>query len=143
MAEEQRVPKLIRAAEVTDSTAQTTNLHRFVAIDPQLMEMSGPSRLYLGRASAPPHTNSGPHHHGEAETGGFVLKGSCRIYWGENFSEYFDAEEGDFMYVPPYVHHIEANEHDEPFEGILVRSPDNIVVNLDEGSDERPNGPRP
>jgi uncharacterized RmlC-like cupin family protein len=128
----ERMPRLIRPTEVTDETAQTTNLHRFVAIDPQLMGMSGSSRLYFGRAVAPPHTRSSPHHHGEAETGGYVLRGRCRVYWGENFSEYFDAEPGDFMYVPPHVPHIEANEHDEEYEGILVRSPDNIVVNLEE-----------
>ena len=32
--------------------------------------------------------------------------------------------------VPPHVHHIEENPYDEPYEAVLVRSPDNIVVNL-------------
>ncbi len=30
-----------------------------------------------------------PHHHGEAETGGFVLSGRARIYFGEKFEDYY------------------------------------------------------
>jgi uncharacterized RmlC-like cupin family protein len=123
---------VITAQQVNDSTAQTENLHRFVAISPANMPMPGPSKLYMGRAVAPPHTNSGKHHHGIAETGGYCLRGRTRIYFGDNYEEFVEAGPGDFMYVPPHVPHIEANEWDEEFEGILVRSPENIVVNLDE-----------
>ncbi|MEX2622361.1 MAG: cupin domain-containing protein [Acidimicrobiia bacterium] len=128
----ERAPRRIRLDDLTDDTAQTTNLHRFVAIDPAHMDMSGPWKLYFGRATTPPHSSSGPHHHGDAETGGYVLSGRCRIYFGEGFKKFMDFEKGDFIYVPPHLPHIEANEGDEPFVGLLVRSPDNIVVNLDE-----------
>ena len=124
--------RVIRAGQVDDGTAQTENLHRFVAISAEKMNMEGPDRLYMGRAIAPPHTNSGKHHHGIAETGGFCLRGRTRIYFGEDFKEFVEAGPGDFMYVPPHVPHIEANEWDEEFEGILVRSPENIVVNLED-----------
>jgi len=43
-----------------------------------------------------------------------------------------DFEEGDFVFVPPYVPHIEGNRGDEePLEWVTARTPDNIVVNLD------------
>jgi uncharacterized RmlC-like cupin family protein len=77
-----------------------------------------------------PLTRSAPHHHGEADTGSHILKGRIRVYFGDDFKEYVEAGPGDFLYIPAYVPHIEANETDEEAETIVVRSPDNIVVRL-------------
>jgi mannose-6-phosphate isomerase-like protein (cupin superfamily) len=72
------------------------------------------------------------YHDGEAEIAGFVLSGKARIYYGEDFKEYMDFEEGDFVFVPPYFPHIEGHRSDEePLEWVTARTPDNIVVNLD------------
>ena len=73
-----------------------------------------------------------PHHHGEAETAAYVLKGRIRVYFGEDFKEYVEAGPGDFIFVPAHMHHIEGNPYDEPAEAILSRGPDNIVINLGE-----------
>jgi uncharacterized RmlC-like cupin family protein len=74
-----------------------------------------------------------PHHHGEAETAGFVMSGRARIYFGEDYEEYVDMERGDFCYVPAYLPHIEANLSDtEPLVFLTCRTPDNIVVNLED-----------
>jgi uncharacterized RmlC-like cupin family protein len=127
-----RVPRVIHQAELSDETGQTENLARFVAVDPERMAMDGPSRIFFGKASTPPHSTSGPHHHGEAETAGYVLSGSCRIYFGEDFKDFVECQEGDFMYVPPNCPHIEVNDGDVPFVGIFARSPENILFNLDE-----------
>src|SRR5687767_6596714 len=90
----------------------------------------GSQRLWMGRVTGQPGMNSGPHHHGEAETCGYVLSGSCRVYYGDGFTEYVDLNAGDFIYVAPYVPHIEMNPTDQPVEFVTVRTPDNIVVNL-------------
>ena len=50
-----------------------------------------------------------PHHHGEAETGGYVLSGRARIYFGEKFEDYLDMSEGDWVFVPPFMPHVECN----------------------------------
>jgi uncharacterized RmlC-like cupin family protein len=77
-----------------------------------------------------------PHHHGEAETGAYVLSGRARIYFGKDFAEHVDLAEGDFMYVPPFVPHLEANmSTTEELWWLACRSPDNIVVNLPDVED--------
>jgi uncharacterized RmlC-like cupin family protein len=127
---------VIRKADLTDSTAQTSGMPRRAAISPG---DGRSSRLWMGRVTGHPGMNSGPHHHGEAETCGYILSGRCRVYYGEDFTDFVDLETGDFIYVGPYVPHIEANPNDEPVEFVTVRTPDNIVVNLPpiEGSPDR------
>ena len=68
--------------------------------------------------------------HGEAETAAYVLSGRVRVYYGEDFKEVVEAGPGDFLFVPPHTPHIEANPFDEPHTAVLVRAPDNIVINL-------------
>ena len=83
------------------------------------------------QASNPPGFRSLPHHHGEAETGAYVLSGRARVYFGENFQEYVDLSEGDFMFVPPYIPHLEVNmSTTEELWWLACRTPENIVVNL-------------
>lgn len=120
---------LVKAGDVKAKEAKGGSVIRRVGVDGDV----GAQRLWLGRVWNDPGMKSPPHHHGEAETAGTVLRGHARIYFGENFEEYVDMEEGDFVYIPPYVHHIEANLSDtEPLEFMTARSPDNIVINIDE-----------
>jgi uncharacterized RmlC-like cupin family protein len=43
---------------------------------------------------------------------------------------------GDFVFVPPYMPHVEANmSTTEELVWLTCRTPDNIVVNLDGGAD--------
>ncbi len=94
------------------------------------------TRLWFGKASNRPGFRSLPHHHGEAETGAYVLSGRARIYFGEGYREFVDLSEGDFMFVPPFLPHLEANMSvTEELWWIACRSPENIVVNLPEIAD--------
>jgi uncharacterized RmlC-like cupin family protein len=94
------------------------------------------TRIWFGKVYNEPGHRSLPHHHGEAETGGYVLKGHCRIYFGEDYSEYADMNEGDFVFVPPHMPHVEANlSTTEDLVFLTTRTPDNIVVNLPEVDD--------
>jgi uncharacterized RmlC-like cupin family protein len=117
---------VVRQGALSDNTAQTSGMPRRAAISPG----NGARQLWMGRVTGQPGMNSGPHHHGEAETCGYVLSGRCRVYYGEGFAQHVDLEAGDFIYVAPFVPHIEANPHDEACEFVTVRTPDNIVVNL-------------
>jgi uncharacterized RmlC-like cupin family protein len=95
-------------------------------------DTAGASRIWLGLVTAAPHEKGPPHHHGEAETAAYILSGRVRVYFGEGFKEYVEGGPGDFLFVPAYLPHIEANPYDEPQQAVLARSPDNIVVNLGE-----------
>jgi len=97
-------------------------------------------RLWFGKVHNDPGYRSVTHHHGEAETGGYVLSGRARIYFGEKFEDYVDLETGDWVFVPPFMPHIECNRsRSEPLTWLTTRTPENIVVNLaDVPDDELP-----
>jgi uncharacterized RmlC-like cupin family protein len=89
------------------------------------------TRIWLGKLSNEPGHHPVAHHHGEAETAAYVLKGSARIYYGADYRDYVDLEEGDFLFVPPNFPHIESNRSEtDELVWLTARSPDNIVVNL-------------
>lgn len=114
-------------------TAQSGDCIRVSGVSPQ---HTPATRIWFGKVSNAPGYRSLPHHHGEAETGGYVLKGRGRIYFGENYQEFLDMDEGDFVFVPPNWAHVEANMSvTEDLVWLTTRTPDNIVVNLDDISD--------
>lgn len=116
--------KIVRAAELDDSTKQTANLPRKTAIQAP--------NLWIGRVSGSPAKDSGAHHHDEAETAGFIVEGVTRILHGENYELFEDLSTGDFLRVPPFLPHIERNLSDtETIEFLTARNPANLVVNLD------------
>ena len=63
---------LIRSSELSRATAQTSGMVRSAAISGDL---TGARSLWMGRTEMPPGTNSGNHHHGESETGIYVVSG--------------------------------------------------------------------
>jgi uncharacterized RmlC-like cupin family protein len=95
------------------------------------------TRLWYGKVSNEPGFRSVSHHHGEAETGGYVLSGRARIYFGDKFADYIDMEEGDWVFVPPFMPHIECNlSRTSPLVWMTTRTPGNLVVNLDDVPDD-------
>jgi uncharacterized RmlC-like cupin family protein len=121
-------PVLTKRGSESHQTAQSGGLMLVSGVGPQITPSK---RLWFGKASNAPGFRSLPHHHGEAETGAYVLSGTARIYFGTDFKEYFDLSEGDFMFVPPFVPHLEANmSTTEELWWLACRTPDNIVVNL-------------
>lgn len=122
--------RVVSMDEMTEATQQTPGMLRRSGID-----RSASQQLWVGRVSTDPGFSSGPHHHGEAETVGHVLLGRARILYGPDFKLFVDLDPGDFIYIPPHLPHIEENlSQTEPLEFITIRSPDNIVVNLDPDS---------
>lgn len=126
-------PIVTKHGEEYGSTGQSGGAHRVSGVSPQ---HTPATKIWFGKVSNDPGFRSLPHHHGEAETGGFVHKGHGRIYFGENYSEYVDMLEGDFVFVPPFMPHVEVNmSTTEELIWLTTRTPDNIVVNLPDVDD--------
>ena len=134
------VPVVTRAGHEYQDTAQSGGAHRVAGVS---IQHTPATRIWFGKVSNEPGFRSLPHHHGEAETGGYVLTGSARIYFGENYSQWLDMSEGDFVFVPPFMPHVEANmSTTDELVWLTTRTPDNIVVNLDEVDDSTLEGYR-
>jgi len=122
-------PRVVHGPQDPGTTIQTRGMVRQPGIT---SETVGTSKVWMGVVTAAPNEKGPPHHHGEAETAAYVLSGKVRVYYGEDFQDYVEAGPGDFLFVPPHTPHIEANPYDEPHTAVLVRAPDNIVINLGE-----------
>ena len=110
------------------NTAQTPNMVRQAGIAP---ETCGSTGLWIGYVASPPGP-SGAHHHGDAESGIYVLRGRVRMHFGEGLQKQVDAEAGDFIYVPPRTVHVEENlDQTGPAELIVARNTaEYLVVNV-------------
>lgn len=126
-------PVVTRKGQEHTGTGQSGGCVRVTGVGPQ---HTPATRIWFGKVSNDPGYRSLPHHHGEAETGGYVLKGIARIYFGEGYKEYLDMEEGDFIFVPPNWPHVEVNMSvTDELVWLTTRTPDNIVVNLPDVED--------
>jgi uncharacterized RmlC-like cupin family protein len=127
---------LVKPDQRSANTAQTPGMVRQAGIAPDLVQNQG---LWMGFVSTPAALASGAHHHGDAESGIYMLRGSIRFSFGPNLEESLVAEAGDFIFVPPNVVHVEENlSPDEPVEFIVARnSTEMLVVNVPDPRGER------
>ena len=129
------VPVVTRAGNEDTNTAQSGDCVRVSGVS---IQHTPATKIWFGQVSNTPGYRSLPHHHGEAETGGYVLRGHGRIYYGDNYSEYQDMNAGDWVFVPPYMPHVEANMSvTEELVWLTTRTPENIVINLEDVDDEK------
>jgi len=127
---------VVKSDKTDYDTAQTEGLPR---LDGVSSDTTDAANLWLGQPTGEPGMDSEPHHHGEAETAGYIISGRAEIFYGENYDKKVEMEPGDFVYIPPYLKHVERNASEtEPVAFVTARTPDNIVVNLDEDSDIPP-----
>jgi uncharacterized RmlC-like cupin family protein len=92
--------------------------------------------LWFGKAMNGPGFRSLPDQHGPAETGAYVLSGRARVFFGKDYAQFVDLADGDFMYVPPFIPHLEANmSTTDELWWLACRTPENIVVNLTDVDD--------
>jgi uncharacterized RmlC-like cupin family protein len=126
-------PIVTRSGQEHSGTGQSGGLALVTGVGPQ---HTPATKLWFGKASNKPGFRSLPHHHGEAETGAYVLAGRARVYFGKDYQEFFELSAGDFMFVPPLLPHLEANmSTTEELWWLACRSPENIVVNLADVAD--------
>ena len=80
----------------------------------------------------PGRAASGAHHHGQNESGIYILRGHVRFRWGEHLEHVVGHGPGDFIFVPPFEVHMEENlDTANEAELLLARnSQEAIVVNV-------------
>ncbi len=111
-------------------TAQTPGMQRWEGISGRL---SGSEKIWMGENHVGAGLRSADHHHGEAETGIYVLSGHpVFVFLDDGVETRIETGPGDYVFVPPFVAHREENpSSDEEAVVILARSTqDAIVVNL-------------
>jgi len=119
----------VRAGTLDPDTAQTKGMKRFEALSGR---HGGTEKIWLGENHVGPEMSSGDHHHGEAETGIYVISGRpVFVFLADGRERRIETSPGDYVFVPPYVPHREENPHPEPAVVLLARSTqEGIVVNL-------------
>lgn len=117
----------VRSDDLSVNTAQTAGMTRFAAISGTA---TGAQGIWMGRTHVAPNSASGPHHHGPSETGIYVVSGHpVFIYHDGDREVRLQTAPGDYVYVPPFVPHIEANESpDEEAIVVIARSTQEAIV---------------
>jgi uncharacterized RmlC-like cupin family protein len=120
-------PFVIKKGRESGAAAQSGGPSLTTEVGPKLTPAT---KLWVGKASNPPAFRSSPRHHREAETGAYWLSGRARIDFGKDYQEFVDMAAGDFMFVPPFPPHLEANmSTTEELRRLACRRPENLVVN--------------
>ncbi len=89
----------------------------------------GSEKLWMGWVELGPGLVSGVHHHGDSESGIFVVSGRVRFCSGEGLDEVHEAGAGDFVWVPPHLVHVEVNMSTiEPVLMVVARSTQEAIV---------------
>ncbi len=117
--------------ELSEETAQTAGMRRYEAISGS---RSGSRKIWMGETHVSAGMISGDHHHGEAETGIYVVSGHpVFVFLEADVERRVETAPGDYVYVPPYVPHREENPSpDEEAVVVIARSTqEGIVVNLE------------
>ena len=119
----------VRRGELSGDTGQTAGMTRLEAISGK---NAGSQKVWMGQTHVAPGTNSGDHHHGEAETAIYVVSGNPVFVFAEGEQEVrIETEPGDYVFVPPYVPHREENPGAAEAVVVIARSSqEGIVVNL-------------
>jgi uncharacterized RmlC-like cupin family protein len=117
----------VAAGSGTTSTGQTPGMRRVAAISSKTV---GSKSIFMGETHVAPRTSSGPHHHGDSETGIFVVSGHpVFIYKDDSQEVRIETSPGDYVFVPPYVPHIEENPSpNEEAVIIVARSTQEAIV---------------
>jgi uncharacterized RmlC-like cupin family protein len=89
--------------------------------------------IWLGRTHVAGGASSANHHHGESETGIYVVSGHPVFVFADGDEERrIEASPGDFVFVPPFTAHREENPAPEEAVVVIARSTQEaIVVNLE------------
>ena len=132
MTSEGATLRLIRGGDLSGSTAQTAGMRRSAAISGEIVGARG---LWMGRTVVEPGASSGDHHHGESETGIYVVSGHPVFVFRDPASgeiTRLETSPGDYIWVPPHVPHREENPSpDTEAVVVIARSTQEaIVVNV-------------
>jgi uncharacterized RmlC-like cupin family protein len=120
----------VTPVQLSLDTAQTSGMRRVEALSGDTV---GSQRLWMGQTHVAPSTHSADHHHGESETGIYVVSGNpAFVFLHDGAETRLETKPGDYIYVPPWVPHREENP-DPDVEAVVViarSTQEAIVVNL-------------
>jgi uncharacterized RmlC-like cupin family protein len=123
--------RVITAEDLSGDTAQSSGMQRSAAISGAQV---GAGELWMGRTVMAPGGQSADHHHGESETGLYVVSGTPAFVFRDPDSGEIvrlQTQPGDFVWVPPHVPHREENPGGTEAVLVAARSTQEaIVVNL-------------
>jgi uncharacterized RmlC-like cupin family protein len=91
-------------------------------------ETTGNQNLWMGLVTTPAGMVSSWHHHGDCETGIYILQGRARFRWGKGGTASADVTSGDFLAVAPGAIHMEEALGDEDVVFIVARACSGIIV---------------
>ncbi|MGX7682005.1 cupin domain-containing protein [Jatrophihabitans sp. DSM 45814] len=129
----------VTPSALSSQTAQTMGMRRVEAISAKTV---GSNQLWMGQTHVAPATRSANHHHGQSETGIYIISGHPEFVFldtsnpgGGNgdIETRLRTSPGDYIYVPAWVPHREENP-DPDVEAVVViarNTQEAIVVNLD------------
>jgi uncharacterized RmlC-like cupin family protein len=106
-------------------TAQTPGMTREAAI---CASTTGARGLWMGFATNEAGAKSGVHHHGDSESGIYLLTGRLRFRFGDRLEHVVDAGPGDFVFVPPNEVHLEENLEPHETTFIVARNTADAIV---------------
>jgi uncharacterized RmlC-like cupin family protein len=115
---------------LSDNTAQTPGMQRLEAVSGK---MTGSDKIWMGETHVAGGVRSADHHHGESETGIYVVSGHpVFVFVDGGVERRIETGPGDYVYVPPFAPHREENPSpDDEAVVVLARSTQEaIVVNL-------------
>jgi uncharacterized RmlC-like cupin family protein len=120
----------IPGSSLSGDTSQTSGMTRLEAISGATVDSH---KVWMGQTRVAPHTNSGDHHHGAAETAIYVVSGHPVFVFAEGDREVkIKTEPGDYVFVPAYTAHREENPTGEEAVVVIARSgQEGVVVNLE------------
>jgi uncharacterized RmlC-like cupin family protein len=121
--------RIVRPHERSGATVQTSGMKREAAIS---ADLTGNQNLWMGLVTTDAGVRGGWHHHGDCESGIYVVSGRARFSWGNSSAESIEVGAGDFLAVPPNLIHKEEALGEEPFVIVVARGcSSTITVNVE------------
>jgi len=97
------------AIRPSERVQEKRHLHYFEGI---CAESAGTTAIAMQRLEIPPGARAEPHAHDGYETAIYVLQGRVETRYGDELECSVISEAGDFLFLPPYVHHQPCNLSD-------------------------------
>ena len=120
---------IIKPDQRDAGTAQTPGMTRAAGVSGPTCGASG---VWMGYVTNDPGFTSGAHHHGDVESGIYIISGRLTMRWGDRLEHSSEAGPGDFIFVPAQLVHQEINRSDnETVTSVVARGgSENIVINV-------------
>lgn len=98
--------RIIRPLELVSHAIESAGVARLPAITHELV---GSDHLWMGMTILEPGGAISPHHHGDRESGVYMVAGRMRLRWGPRLESTAELSVGDVVFLPPYLPHEEIN----------------------------------